>query len=427
MTSAKTAPAERRATTLRREYALFISAIALIGIYLLDDNFLHTEPGTSGRDHPISGTVPILVLAVAALLYPRLRAGARATVAICIGGVALGAGIAVPVRHAFIDQPSGDDYTGMLATLAGLVLLALGAATLWRSRRGGSRRRRYTRRLFIAAAGAVVAFELIAPIAFGFGFTHKARSPVSAAQLGRPYHEVSFRTSDGLLLAGWYVPSRNGASVIAFPGRSGPLDHARMLIRHGYGVLLFDRRGEGESEGDGNLFGWGGQKDLKAAVSFLRAQPDVRGDRIGGLGLSVGGELMLETAATTPALKAVVSEGAGFRSIREASQLAGASKWLLLPQNVALTATTAMFANEGPPANLKHLVRHIAPRPVFFIFATHGQGGEELNPAYYAAAGEPKTLWEVSNAHHTGAIDARPREYERRVIAFFDNALRTAE
>ena len=31
-----------------------------------------------------------------------------------------------------------------------------------------------------------------------------------------------------------------------------------MLAAHGYGVLLFDRRGEGESEGDSNLFGWGG-------------------------------------------------------------------------------------------------------------------------------------------------------------------------
>lgn len=57
---------------------------------------------------------------------------------------------------------------------------------------------------------------------------------------------VSLTTSDGLRLAGSYVPSCNGAAVIAFPGREGPLRHARMLVRHGYGVLLLDRRGEGE-------------------------------------------------------------------------------------------------------------------------------------------------------------------------------------
>ena len=72
-------------------------------------------------------------------------------------------------------------------------------------------------------------------------------------------------TSDGLRLAGWYVPSRNGAAVIAFPGRNGPQAHTRMLARHGYGVLLFDRRGQGESEGDPHGLGWEGEKDIKAA------------------------------------------------------------------------------------------------------------------------------------------------------------------
>ena len=47
----------------------------------------------------------------------------------------------------------------------------------------------------------------------------------------------------------------------------------------------------------------------------------------------------------------------------------------------------------------------------------------ELTPGYYATAGEPKAIWEVPGASHTGGIDTQPREYERRVIAFFDHAL----
>ena len=90
-----------------------------------------------------------------------------------------------------------------------------------------------------------------------------------------------------------------------------------MLARHGYGVLLFDRRGEGRSEGEPNAWGWGGDADIKAAIAFLRRRPDVDPGRIGGLGLSVGGEMMLETAAETDALAAVVSEGAGARSFTE--------------------------------------------------------------------------------------------------------------
>jgi hypothetical protein len=45
-----------------------------------------------------------------------------------------------------------------------------------------------------------------------------------------------------------------------------------------------------------------------------------------------------------------------------------------------ITAATAVFANRGPPPNLKDLVGLVSPRPVFLIHATHGQGGEELKP-----------------------------------------------
>ena len=120
-----------------------------------------------------------------------------------------------------------------------------------------------------------------------------------ADQLGVPHEDVSLETSDGLDLEGWYVPSRNGAAVVVFPGRNGPQRHARMLVDHGYGVLLFDRRGEGGSEGEPNAYGWGGDRDVHAAVDFLQRRPDVEPDRIGGLGLSVGGEVLLEAAAET--------------------------------------------------------------------------------------------------------------------------------
>ena len=49
-----------------------------------------------------------------------------------------------------------------------------------------------------------------------------------------------------------------------------------MLIRHGYGVLLFDRRGEGASEGDPNVFGWVGDRDLHAAAAYPPQPPGRR-------------------------------------------------------------------------------------------------------------------------------------------------------
>jgi hypothetical protein len=245
-------------------------------------------------------------------------------------------------------------------------------------------------------------------------------------ELGVAYENVSFRTSDGLKLVGWYVPSKNGAAVIAFPGRKGPQAKARMLARHGYGVLLFDRRGEGKSEGEPNSWGWGGHRDAEAAIAFLQRRRDVDPQRIGAIGLSVGGEMLLETAARTDALKAVVSEGAGARSLTEDmdQDVSGAEKWIGAPLSAVKTASVAVFSNQSPPENLKDLVPRIAPRAMFLIAAPNSPAGERLNRGYYAAAGQPKTLWEIPESGHVGGQEARPREYERRVIAFLDRELR---
>jgi hypothetical protein len=212
----------------------------------------------------------------------------------------------------------GDDYTGILALLAAPVLLGLGAWTLWSSRRlGDGLVRRYSRRA-LKTVGVLAALLLtLIPLAVSYVGSHVARAEVPAAKLGAAHENVTLETGDGLELEGWYVPSKNRAAVIVVPGRSGTQNQARMLARHGYGVLLYDRRGEGESEGDPNGFGWDFDKDIRAGIDFLKQRADVDPQRIGGLGLSVGGEMMLQTAADTRELAAVVSEGAGARTVGE--------------------------------------------------------------------------------------------------------------
>jgi hypothetical protein len=410
----------------RHESALARAGLGAIALHLLDDAFLQPEPGTSAGDHLVSGIVPVALLLALAAVYPRLRAGLRGCLAVAVGLLAAAAGVAVPVRHALLDGPSGDDFTGFAGLLGGVVLAVVGSAVLWRSRRmGESRVRRYVRRSLVALAALVAAFELVVPVGIAFFATHKPREPVAEVDLGRAHEPVSLTTADGLGLAGWYVPSQNGAAVIVFPGRAQPVDHARMLVRHGYGVLLLDRRGEGESDGDYNAFGWGGDADLLAAIHFLRARPDVDPERIGGLGLSVGGELLLETAAGTEALRAVVSEGAGYRSIREQLLIEGPGKWLMLPNYAVTTGATAIFANQGPPPNLRDLVARIAPRPVLLVYAEQGgnAGEEHLSPLYAEAAGDSATVWAVPDAGHTDALAAHPGEYEDRVVTFLDGAL----
>ncbi|MGH3034952.1 MAG: alpha/beta hydrolase [Gaiellaceae bacterium] len=413
----------RLAALVRSEHGLFLAGSALIGIHVLDDNFVQPQPGTSAGDHLVSGLAPLAVLALAVAFYSRLRAGLRALIALVIGVFGIVAGLEGWYYTREVGA-SGDDYTGLVTLPVGVLLALLATVVLWRSRRReGSRTRRYLRRGLIGVGGLIVGVALLLPFMASYAYTHLARAVVPEADLGgAAYEDVKFVTSDGLELEGWYVPSKNGAAVIAYPGRKGPRNAARFLARHGYGVLLFDRRGEGESEGDPNSLGWGGDKDLEAAIAFLQKRPDVDPERIGGIGLSVGGEMLLETAAETDALKAVVSEGAGIRSVREATQLSGVEKLLSLPTWAAITLGTAVFSNHSPPPSLKDLVPRIAPRPVFLIYAERGQGGEELSADFYDAAGQPKELWKTDSGH-TGGYDADPQEYEQRVVAFFDRAL----
>jgi uncharacterized protein len=182
--------------------------------------------------------------------------------------------------------------------------------------------------------------------------------------------DVQLHTSDGLTLEGSYVPSRNGAAVIVAFGRKGTQDPARMLARHGYGVLIFDRRGEGESDGDPNPYAWSdGELDLLAAIEFLKARPDVEPGRIGGLGLSVGGETFLQAAARSDDVQAVISEGATARSGGELRSVPGNPPGPIAI-NTVITAGTAVFSNATPPPHLIDLVGDISPRSMFVIYAS---------------------------------------------------------
>jgi hypothetical protein len=411
----------------RGETLVFRVAMAAAVLWVLDDAFWHREPGTAIGEHLVSGLVPVALAVLLTLAYPRLRPGARAVAALVSGPLMIVAGVVDGVRHVAVDRLGGDDVTAILGGVAGVVLLVLGVAVLWRTRRLDERPpRRYVRRALVAAVAAFAAIFVVMPVAFAIVANHKARAPVENVDLGRPYVDVSLTTSDGLRLAGWYVPSRNGAAVIAFPGRRGPVPHARMLMRHGYGVLLLDRRGEGASEGDYNARGWGGEPDLRAAVAYLRERPDVQDGQIGGLGLSVGGEMLLQTAAHNAGLRAVVSEGAGLRSVAEQKHMPDAPgeplRWIA-PITME-TAAGVVLSDHLPPPDLADLMPRIAPRPVLLIRGTKGNADEALNRAYRHAGGPTTTLWEIPRAGHTGGISAAPAEYERRVIGFFDRALR---
>lgn len=132
---------------------------------------------------------------------------------------------------------------------------------------------------------------------------------------GLNYREVNIPSTDEVTLAGWYIPTQNSATVILLHGyganRASMLEHAEFLAQEGYGVLLYDMRGHGESSSKYRSGGWADVDDVAAAVEFLMSQRENRPEHIGILGFSTGGQVALRATAQIDQLQAVVADGPG--------------------------------------------------------------------------------------------------------------------
>jgi dipeptidyl aminopeptidase/acylaminoacyl peptidase len=131
--------------------------------------------------------------------------------------------------------------------------------------------------------------------------------------------EVSFYSEGSRLSALWRTPDEASGplrAVIQGPGWLG-LKDARLYVRYhealtaaGFGVLVFDYRGFGDSEGDRSRISFAGQLvDLINGVSYLTSRDDVDAEAIGvfGTGGTGGGNAVL-LAAADPRIKAAVSQ-----------------------------------------------------------------------------------------------------------------------
>ncbi len=412
-----------RAETLA--FRLALAAAAAVGARR---RVLAPRAGHGAGDHLASGLVPLALAALLAFVYPRLRPGARAIAALTAGPLMIVAGVVDGVRHVAVDRLSGDDVTAMLAGVAGVVLVGLGAAVLWRSRRLDERpaatlpapdaRRRPPRCSPASSSSCRSASR-------SSSTTRRARR-WRAADLGRPYVDVTLTTSDGLRLAGWYVPSRNGAAVIAFPGRTRPGRRTRACSSATATASCCSTAAARARAKATSTPAAGAASRTSAPPSPICAlAPTCATARIGGLGLSVGGELLLQTAAHDRGLRAVVSEGAGMRSVAEQKHMPDAPgepiRWIA-PITME-TAAGVVLADHLPPTDLVDLMPRIAPRPVLLIRGMEGNADEALNRVYRDAGGASVTLWEIPRAGHTAGISAVPAEYERRIVEFFDRAL----
>lgn len=129
------------------------------------------------------------------------------------------------------------------------------------------------------------------------------------APAGVALQPVSIRTSDGLQLAAWVIDPVPTSScvVLSFHGLGSARSPARAswLANNGWGALLVDHRGHGESDGSASSFGWHERLDVIAAIDLARERWP--GAKLVGWGESMGAAALV--FAEERRLEGLVLEG----------------------------------------------------------------------------------------------------------------------
>lgn len=282
----------------------------------------------------------------------------------------------------------------------------------------------------LLGAGAVVAVswqsaeELIHPV--------RERAAESPSNLSLSYEDVTLVTDDGLRLAGWWMPAQapSRGTVVFLHGygdsKAQALEVAPFLHEGGYGVLAFDFRAHGDSEGQTTTVGLVETEDVEAAVRHVLSRDDAD-PRIALFGWSMGAAAGLNAAEDLPEVQAIVSDS-GFATLEN---IAGNSitHFTGLPQ-YPFGPLAVLFAGwkVGHDVGDNRPVDRMADlgRPVLVI---QGEADDiafasDDGRALADAAPPGSDYWLVPGASHVQAIAVEPEAYEARVLAFLDAHLR---
>ncbi|MGE0456290.1 MAG: alpha/beta hydrolase [Vicinamibacteria bacterium] len=151
-----------------------------------------------------------------------------------------------------------------------------------------------------------------------FQFPDKENAGLTPASFQLAFEDVSFKSADGVVLKGWWVPAENskGTAVLLHGLNRSRIEMARklpFLREQGWNALLFDQRHHGESGGDATTFGAHEKQDARAAVAWARARSPVP---VVLWGVSLGGATATLAAAEEPQVAGVVCDSS-YRSLSD--------------------------------------------------------------------------------------------------------------
>lgn len=235
-------------------------------------------------------------------------------------------------------------------------------------------------------------------------------------------------TSDSVdVVRGWFARGRPGGGVVVLlhgigASRWTMLDRARFLQADGFGVVLVDFRGHGESTPASSTYGAHESADAAAAVALAHVREP--GERVGVIGISMGG------AATLLGPKPLAVDALVLESVYPTIDRAVADRahaWLgpfgapLVPLFLDVILPSRGVQREA----LRPIDRIAEQRAPILMLAGTADRYTTITEAraLFARATAPKTFWAVDGAEHEDLHAFARAEYERRVGDFLSAML----
>lgn len=261
--------------------------------------------------------------------------------------------------------------------------------------------------------------------------THRRQTPqhITPATYGIDAEEAQFESHnvDRERIFAWIVHAKEPkATVLLCHGIDSAgfamLPKAKALSRRGYTCVVMDFRGTGRSGGTHCTLGLKEADDVRGVVAGIEAHPMLRDRPIFAIGESMGGSAVIRAAASTAAIRAVVSEST-YATLQDALwqriKLLGP-----LAPSVARhchTVGRSQFGVDIPDISPERDIALLSPRPLLLIHDSFDVlCTKRESDRLYKAAREPKERWDVPYAPHTFAYMVSPRAYTERVVGFLD-------
>lgn len=261
--------------------------------------------------------------------------------------------------------------------------------------------------------------------------------PYTPLDFAWPFEAVTFRSHDGLLLTGWFVPAKNPSSDTIIVQHGVGSNHGDMLPNTVclydtglWNLFYFNFRGHADSEGKVTSLGPLEVEDLGSAMKWLKEKKAAQAQRLAIYGHSLGAAVAIVGAARYPELRGVAAESP-FASIsktvrRFGKMYHGIPYFPFVPLAVFFASLRLGLRLGG--FNPVESIGAISPRPVYLM-----QGGRDLRipmedfELLWEAAKEPKQKWLVAEADHGDPWMIDRAGYEQRLVQFFKTVMTKKE